>query len=380
MARPLKKLEQRRGLRFRPVRVPTLPRRNFSQPKPLLRLSKSQRKYSKESLSLPFQRRSPCASLQCHSPAVSQTLELSPWKQKTPSAKILRRGLPKSLFLSQAVDRKFKLSRLNNGNMLSRRNKRNKKRGKNKARRPLGIYTRHRGTATEFLNRFYENIREKKEEEYKTLSPTKRKHRTSQLKDIIPYLINQSPKARPQHDLLSSIASRVKTYWLGSIFVWDYQPKISSSSRPHKTDAASNLKREIFRFPNDPIKRPISSRLSENCVVDLLSNQGKKLSRVLWMRKSKSVKFLGRIPDRVWQIPFAKEVTGMTYDQKRSLLWIFGYRRQIAFHVYADTGYLSIAYSLRHPLGNIVMEYDPENDYLVGNYGSFRVTLRQKDN
>jgi len=264
--------------------------------------------------------------------------------------------------------------------MLSRRNKRNKKRGKNKARRPLGIYTRHRGTATEFLNRFYENIREEKEEEYKPLSPTKRNHQTSQLKDIIPYLINQSPKVRPQHDLLSNIASRVKTYWLGSIFVWDYQPKISSSSRPLKTDAASNLKREISRFPNDPITRPITSRLSENCVVDLLSNQGRKLSRVLWMRKSKSVKFLGRIPDRVWQIPFAEEVTGMTYDQKRSLLWIFGYRRQIAFHVYAETGYLSIAYSLRHPLGNIVMEYDPENDYLVGNYGSFRVTLRQKDN
>lgn len=236
----------------------------------------------------------------------------------------------------------------------------------------------NRGASTDIS---YENKREEDKNVgmYMPSTSLKRNYQTCELKDIVPYLLNESPKARQQHDLVSAIANCVKTFWLGSLFFWEIRPEISRATAHQQTIVPSNPYRALFRFPNDPITAPITSQLSENCVVDLICNQGRKVSLVLWMRKSNSVKFLGHIPDRVQQIPFAKEVTGMTYDLKRRLLWVFGNRRLIAFHVNVNPGCLSIVYSLCHRLGNMAMEYDPEHDYLVGTFGSFRVTLRQKD-
>jgi len=376
MAQLLIKSDQRR----RRALVPIVPRKNFPQSKNVFRLSKSHLNLSRDNTlpSPPPYRRSTCVPLR-RSPPANRSLQISKSKRRTHSAQLMRRGVPKSSFLSQAVARKIKISRLNNSTMLSRRSKRVKKRGKNKARIALDFLKRYRCSASEFLLMFDEDMREEAEEEIYHQPTPPRSRQMCELKDIVPYLLNESPKARRQHNLVSSIASRIKTFWLGSRFNWDIEPKISYQYLQLKSGAVSNKDCELSRFPNDPITAPITSQLTENCVVDLLCNQGRKVSWVLWMRKKNSVKFLGHIPDRVWQIPFANEVTGMTYDLKRRLLWIFGNRRQIAFHVNTDPGYLSIAYSLCHPLGNMVMKYDQEHDYLVGTFGSLRVTLRQKD-
>jgi len=220
---------------------------------------------------------------------------------------------------------------------------------------------------------------EEKRRVYKPTTSIYRNYQTCELKDIVPCLLNTSFKSRRKHDLISDIANCVRIFWLGSLFIWEIRPKYSPANEDEQALAAPIPCRERFRFPNDPITEPLTSQLSENCVVDLICNQGRKVTLVLWLRKSYSVKFLGYIPDRVRQIPFAEEVTGMTYDSKRQLLWIFGNRRLIAFHVNADLGYISIVYSLCHRLGNMAMEYDPEEDYLVGTFGSFLITLRQKD-
>jgi len=262
--------------------------------------------------------------------------------------------------------------------MISNRSRQDKRLEKNKAVRPLRQYTKHRCAGTEFLNISHENKREI-EKSGGISTPLRRNYQTCELKDIVPYLLSESPKGRQQHNLVSAIAKCVKTFWLGSLFFWEVRPEISRAAAHQQTNFPANPYRALFRFPNDPITAPITSQLSENCVVDLICNQGRKVTLVLWMRKSNTVKFLGHIPERVRQIPFAKEVTGMTYDLKRRLLWVFGNRRLIAFHVNVNPGCISIVYSLCHRLGNMAMEYDPEHDYLVGKFGSFRVTLRQKD-
>jgi len=238
----------------------------------------------------------------------------------------------------------------------------------------------HRGASAEFVDVLDLAKRETdgKEGMYKTSTPLERKYHRCELKDIVPYLLNESPKARQQHDLVATVANCVRTFWQGSLF-WEIRPILVSALAYEQTTSAGNHNRALYRYPNNPITAPITSQLSENCLVDLICNQGRKVTLVLWMRRRNSVKFLGQIPDRVCQIPFAEEVTGMTYDLKRRLLWIFGNRRLIAFHVNIDPGYISIVYSLCHQLGNMAMEYDREHDYLVGTFGSFRVTLRQKD-
>jgi len=235
----------------------------------------------------------------------------------------------------------------------------------------------HRGTSAEFVDVVHQEKREADGKERRHKPSTSFKE-TCELKDIVPYLLNKSSENSRQHDLVSAIANCVRSFWQGSLFLWEIRPK-SGATGYEQTIAAQNAYC-AFRFPNNPITAPITSKLSDSCVVDLICNQGRKVTLVLWMRNCNSVKFLGQIPDRVRQIPFAEEVTGMTYDLKRRLLWIFGNRRVIAFHVNIDPGYISVVYSFCHQLGNMAMEYDRENDYLVGTFGSFRVTLRQKDN
>jgi len=304
----------------------------------------------------------------------------SKWNRRNPSTRLLRGVLSKDSFLSKTCKRKCKLSRFNR-HMLSSCSRRNNKYKEKKIRRPVRKYTMQKGAAIEFLDILDQEKRkvDLNEGMYNPTMPRNRNDQTCELKDIVPYLLNKSPEARRKHDLVSDIANCIRTFWLGSLFIWEIRPKYSNANKHEPAITTSKPYRERFRFPNDPITAPITSQLSENCVVDLICNQGRKVTLVLWMRKSYSVKFLGHIPERVRQIPFAEEVTGMTYDLKRRLLWIFGNRRLIAFHVNADPGCISIVYSLCHRLGNLAMEYDPEHDYLVGSFGSFLVTLRQKD-
>jgi hypothetical protein len=297
------------------------------------------------------------------------------WKQKNPSIRLLRVVLSKDSCLSKTIQRKCKLSRFNKNSMILSCSKRDRKPREKNIRRPVRKYSVHRGPAIEFLGK----LDQEKRRIYEQTAAINRSFQVCELKDIVPYLLNKPSTARRKHDLISDVANCVRIFWLGSLFIWEIRSKYSPANEHDQAFATPNPYRERYRFPNDPITAPITSQLSEDCVVDLICNQGRKVSLVLWLRKSISVRFLGHIPDRVRQIPFAKEVTGMTYDRKRHLLWIFGNRRLIAFHINVDPGCISIVYSLCHRLGNMAMEYDPEHDHLVGSFGSFLITLRQKD-